>query len=139
MKEAYASEVTVSKDRIITICMDVFGVDHQIDVDFDYYYSFLGDAYQVIKAEGIDKARLIYNMMLGAVSKKALCFSEVGLSSMHDDETADFDHDCYMVTLLGNLLHVAPAYIKADWDFDTAIAQIDCPCCGEKLCSTSSK
>ncbi len=138
MKDEGLNKAMANDSRTITICMDVFGINRQINVDFDYYYSFLEGAYAVIKDQGHEKARLIYNMMLGAISTKALHMSKVESSSALNDEIADFNHDCYITTLLGNLLHVAPAYIKANWDFDAAIAQIDCPCCGEKLCSTSS-
>jgi hypothetical protein len=138
MKDEMAGEVAVKNDRIITICMDVFGIDHRIDVDFDCYYSFLNEAYEVIESQGYKKARLIYNAMIGAISNRALYVFEAGMSIMPDEYVTRFKHDCYIATLLGNLLHVAPAYIKANWDFDAAIAEIDCPCCGEKLCSTSS-
>ncbi|MEY4496676.1 MAG: hypothetical protein RL744_1740 [Pseudomonadota bacterium] len=138
MKDEFLNEAKTKGSRTITICMDVFGVDRQIDVDFDYYFNFLGGAHKVIKSMGNEKARLIFNIMIGAISQKALHLGEGGWSDLSDYEIIDFDHDCYIATLMGNLLRLIQPCIKANWDFDAAIAQIDCPCCGEKLCSIGS-
>ena len=120
-------------NKDITICMDVFGIDDQIEVGFDYYFGLLPVTYEVIKANGIEKARLIYNQMIGKLSAKAESMFDLDKSSWPDEDIAVFNGNCFIATLLGNLLAIAPSYIKADWNFEPAIKQINCPCCGDKL------
>ena len=133
MKDSCNKNVSKLQEKIITICMDVFGINHRIDVNFDFYYDLLPTAYEIVKNNGVEKAQLIYNKMLGELSAQAADNFESDLMDWPEEDSAIFKGNSFIATLLGSLLGVAPAYVKADWDFESAVAQIDCPCCGERL------